>query len=392
MRFLLGLIACVVCQIAWAAEPFQFRPNERVVFIGNTFAERLQWHGYFEAMLAARLPEHNLTFRNLGFSGDEAMRGTLGTPAGPGTAGKHEENAFLQLRALNFGDIFSYIERQRADVVIACYGMNESFSETTNLAKFSRDIKEFLTKILDLKCSINKTSPRLILVSPIPHEDLGGDLPSPKSHNDALAQYTDAMSKVARDLGIPFLDLFTPMTGLLQEKEASPLTFNGIHLNAYGNWVAANIMLSQLNLSITNNYLFSIAPPVKSKIHKGMANFVPKVSAKMEGPGRYQLRMNGKPVYTATAEEWADGVKVQLVSLDADALLASVNDKNWHFFMLYRAVNGEYIYGRRKEPFGVVSFPPEFQLLEKMTNEKDASVQQLARKAASTKIEFVKAE
>ena len=44
-------------------------------------------------------------------------------------------------------------------------------------------------------------------------------------------------------------------------------------------------------------------------------------------------------------------------------LAEAVRRKNELFFYRWRAVNGEYIYGRRKEPFGVVNFPAEMAAL-----------------------------
>ena len=49
-----------------------------------------------------------------------------------------------------------------------------------------------------------------------------------------------------------------------------------------------------------------------------------------------------------------------------------VNEKNLQFFYDYRAVNGCYIYGGRKKPFGVVNFPAEFAKLRKMIANRDA--------------------
>ncbi len=46
-------------------------PNEHIAIIGNTLAERFQYDGWLETMLQARFPKHELTVRNLGFSGDE---------------------------------------------------------------------------------------------------------------------------------------------------------------------------------------------------------------------------------------------------------------------------------------------------------------------------------
>ena len=46
----------------------------------------------------------------------------------------------------------------------------------------------------------------------------------------------------------------------------------------------------------------------------------------------------------------------------------AVAEKNRQFFMRWRAVNGEYIYGRRKEPFGVANFPGEMEQLERQVD------------------------
>ena len=46
--------------------------------------------------------------------------------------------------------------------------MNESFAGTAGLSKFEKDLTTYLTRLLDLKCGAAKSSPRLVLVSPIP--------------------------------------------------------------------------------------------------------------------------------------------------------------------------------------------------------------------------------
>ncbi len=400
-----GISAADLPKPAW-------KPNDRVVFIGNTFAERLLWHGYFEALLASRLTGHKLTFRNLGFSGDEAVRGTLGTGAGPGGIGPWETNTWLQLRALNFGNIFTHIEAQQADVIFACYGMNESFAGAPGLPKFERDLTRFLARLVDLKCGPAKASPRLVLVGPIPHEELGGDLPSPTKHNDDLRAYNEAMRGVAASLNLPFLDLFNAVQSLMADKSASPLTFNGVHLTRYGNWAVAQVMMEQLGLPIEPvslqinamgadttalpDFIFKslpVAPPPSGvKVHAVLIERLPVVTVKGLTPGAYTMRVNGRDLAEGSALDWANGVRVLPGAEHTGALVAVVEDKNWQFFMKYRAVNGEYAYGRRKEPFGIVSFPTEMQLLEKMVADRDMQIHDLAKVPAAMKAELVKAD
>src|SRR6516164_10153694 len=55
---------------ARAAEPFSLKDGDRVVLLGSTLIEREQRYGYWEAALTSRWPDRNVTFRNLGWSGD----------------------------------------------------------------------------------------------------------------------------------------------------------------------------------------------------------------------------------------------------------------------------------------------------------------------------------
>ena len=61
------------------------------------------------------------------------------------------------------------------------------------------------------------------------------------------------------------------------------------------------------------------------------------------------------------------------------ALYAAVQEKNLQFFYDYRAVNGCYIYGGRKAPFGVVNFPAEFAKLRKMIENRERRIWDVAQ-------------
>src|SRR5262245_14452950 len=55
---------------ASAAELLSLRDGDCVVLIGSTLIEREQRYGYWETALTVRHPDKNITFRNLGWSGD----------------------------------------------------------------------------------------------------------------------------------------------------------------------------------------------------------------------------------------------------------------------------------------------------------------------------------
>src|SRR3989442_11268590 len=84
---LLGSLCLVTLNVrAAAAEParVELKDGDRIVYLGNTFVERDQTYGYLETALVIRNPDKNLTFRNLGWSGDTVWgeaRARFGTPA-----------------------------------------------------------------------------------------------------------------------------------------------------------------------------------------------------------------------------------------------------------------------------------------------------------------------
>ncbi len=91
---------------------------------------------------------------------------------------------------------------------------------------FTKQLGDWITHTLAQRYN-GKTAPRLVLFSPIAHEDLGNpDLPDGRENNERLALYTRAMEGVAKAHGVTFVDLFTP-TRQLYDATAAPLTLQG---------------------------------------------------------------------------------------------------------------------------------------------------------------------
>jgi lysophospholipase L1-like esterase len=266
--------------------------------LGNTLAERMQVYNHFETLLATRFPELKLTVRNLGWSGDTIT---------------------LQPRPLNFGTTPTHLHRQKADVIFAFFGLNESFDGEGGLQAFERELEAYLRG--HLAARYNGTSPpRIVLVSPIAHEKLAR-LPrvDVEGRNRELARYTEAMRRAAARAGVAFVDLYAP-TRRVMEAGGTPITINGIHVNEDGDRMVARLLLEGLGLGD-------------------------------------RLRMAG-----------AGEVK------RLDRLRETIRDKNEQFFYRFRPVNAEYVVGRRVEPFGSVNFPPEMKQLDEMVAERDRRI------------------
>src|SRR5690606_39964559 len=90
-------------EVVYALNP---KANNSIVIIGNTFAERLQYYNYLEPLLYKSFPDQHMTVRNLGWSADEINR---------------------QSRPLNFPTQDELLTAYKADLILACYGLNEAF-------------------------------------------------------------------------------------------------------------------------------------------------------------------------------------------------------------------------------------------------------------------------
>ena len=189
-----------------AREPFQLREKDHIAIIGNTLAERIQYDGWLETLMHARFPKHDLVMRNLGWSGDTVttrMRSkNFGTPdewlsGEPAPIGGYTENRFAGTNT-------------RADVIFAFFGYNESYAGQEGLEPFKKELADWITHTLAQKYN-GKSAPRVVLFSPIAHEDLGDrNLPDGRENNQRLALYTKAMAEVAAAHNVRFVDLFTP--------------------------------------------------------------------------------------------------------------------------------------------------------------------------------------
>lgn len=216
---------CLLQTSAQAAEPaLQLKKGDRISYIGNTLADRMQHAAWLETYIAALYPDLDLTFRNLGYSGDELK---------------------LRQREENFGSPDQWLEKTKATVVFCFFGYNEALRGAPALEGFRKDLAETIDGMLKQKYD-GKASPRLVFFSPIAHENLKNpNLPDGSANNEKLALYTKAMQEVCKAKGVLFVDLFVPTQKLYATAE-KPLTMNGIHLLDHGDRAVANVIVNEL--------------------------------------------------------------------------------------------------------------------------------------------------
>ncbi len=296
-KHLLASLAILLSATLAHAGPLVLKKGDHISLVGNTLAERMQHHGYLETYLHTRFPQHDLAFRNLGFSGDEVT---------------------TRLRSANFGSPDSWLTKTKTDVIFAFFGYNESFQGKDGLPKFKNDLDGYVKSLLKSKYN-GVSPPRVVLFSPIAHEDLKDkNIIDGKENNVRLKLYTDAIAEVAKANDVTFVDLFTP-TLEAYPKATQPWTINGIHLNSYGDSAVA---------SIIDVSLFG----------KPLASYI--------GPRMAQLR-------------------------------AAVLERNFYWFNRYRTVDGYSIFGGRAD-LKFVEYDPKtgqkVQAIDPITGKKSDKI------------------
>jgi len=301
---LLGLAAATAVGLGavTSGQALDLKKGEHVVLIGNSLAERMQHHGWLESYVQGSMAKKELVFRNHGFAGDKVNN---------------------RPRNQNFPSADAYLEISKADVILAFWGYNESFDNSPDA--YRADLAKWVDETNGKKYN-GEGAPRLVLLSPIAHENLGqANLPDGSANNERLAKYTEATRQVANEKGVEFVDLFT-LSQELYEGSESPLTINGIHLTSEGNQLLAQ------------------------GIYKNLFGKAPKVGKRKLG-------------------------RIQ------DAVL----NKNWHWYNRYRATDGNDVWGGRSglafvnKQTNRTVLQHELKMIDIMTANRDKVVHAAAR-------------
>jgi putative heme-binding domain-containing protein len=350
MRSLLAfaLFSCLTFSLR-AAEPFEIKDGDRVLFLGDTLLEREGTYGYLETRMQEQFPDRHFTVRNLAFSADTPLGWSRASfdPAAKGFERLKEQLAIVQPTVvfLGYGMAASLQELtdRRNDPTMnpdpARYG-----SEPMSAERFKKELGQLMDAINDAapKMGAAITNPnltadgkaapvRFVLLSPIRHEDLRATrpgLPDPTRHNALLEQYTKAIEELAKERGARFVADFNPSKAGLE----GPLTDNGIHLNVngYRTWVR------------------ELATPLW-----GHAGDIPQ-----EEPGKSQAQQH------------------------YEAVRQAIIRKNELFFHQWRPANSTYLFGFRKHEQGQNA--KEMPMFDPLIAQAEAEIDRLKRAPDAT--------
>ncbi|ODS79315.1 MAG: hypothetical protein ABS46_15970 [Cytophagaceae bacterium SCN 52-12] len=332
--------------------PLELKHQDRIVFLGSSLFENELANGYLEFALASRWPDRELTFRNLGWTGDNVFaeaRSTFTTPPTP------------------YQQLFQQIRSTKPNHVLIAYGGIESQKGEEGLSQFTKGLEV----IID---SIDALGAQTILLSTIPVK-LAGNKENTVIQNKNLKLYADAIASVAAKRKKRFADLYTPVV-----QNANDLyRDNGIHLNAEGYYCLAQALERSLGwpdratkatINISGSAASAELPArivpdkggkIAFRLEEGLlplpvtASAQPSpeasVSIRINGlkKGFYTLTENGRQLLTASASEWAAGIVLDhgASQVQAEKICDYIVKKNDLFFQQYRPLNRTYILGFR---------------------------------------------
>ena len=297
-----------------AAGILPLNEGENIVFIGNNLCSRMAYFGHFESAIYRRFPDHDLTVRNLCDPGNTPgfrPHASRADPwAFPGAAAYHPDLDRPTGSQGFFPSDDEWLDTLDADVVIAFFGLNESFAGRAGETAFALELDTFLRHSQHQRYN-DRTAPRLVLVSPLAFEDsaeLG--LPDGTSENERLERYVEVMAQIAEDNQVPFVDLFHPSREWMRPGQR--LTTDGISLTDAGYRRVGGYLAAKL---------FGGEPPE-----------------------------------------------------DDPALRARVNDKNRFWLLDFKMPNGVHAYGRRYDPYGPDNYPYEKEKVRQLTANRDGAI------------------
>lgn len=198
------------------------KPNDRIVFLGDSITEQQLYTNQVETYLATRFPELRLTFLNAGWGGDTAPGGV-----------QRLDRDVLALKPT---------------VVTICYGMNDGrYTPPTDEIRTT-----FVTGMKELVSRLKAAGVRIVLLTPgMVDENVAPHLAVANYNRGGLRILADEVLKLATEEQLPVADLHKLMNEVYDRARAADPKFamsDGVHPDPAGHLVMAYGVLQVLGV------------------------------------------------------------------------------------------------------------------------------------------------
>lgn len=208
-----------------AADPapeFFFKPNDRVLFLGDSITAQYQYSTYIELYLTTRMPKGNFTFLNAGIGGDTANGGA---------------NRFQ-----------NHVLAEKPTAITINFGMNDG-----GYGKFNADAnKRYVEKTNAMLEMANKAGVRVALLSPNAVDRRNKS--NGKEYVETQKQFYAPLKELAEKNKVSFVDQYAitrAATDRMEQddpmaKKAVPY-YDGFHTSPPGGMLMAHAILTGLH-------------------------------------------------------------------------------------------------------------------------------------------------
>lgn len=242
LRFLIALASLgLSLAAARAADRFELRDGDRVLFIGDTFIEREGDYGFIEARLTAAFPDRKVTYRNLGWAGDSPM----GRARASFDWNKSEADWLKRVK--------EQLALVKPTVAFLSYGMTAALEAAeANSPEEQQSMKtHFIDSMKQLMAAIEEVSGqpvRFVLLSPVPQVASPG-FADVAAHNLQLGAFSTALEQLAMEKHATFVSLL-PLSRTPKGLYGTPgVSEYGVVLGPTGYQRAAEILATRLGLA-----------------------------------------------------------------------------------------------------------------------------------------------
>jgi lysophospholipase L1-like esterase len=224
MRTLLGALALVFALSlsagrADAAEPFFFKPKDRIVFLGDSITEQYDYTNLIEYYLVSRFPTWDLVVLNAGIGGD--------------TAGGGNNRAER--------DVLS----EKPSAVTINFGMNDGGYKPPDEKVHANYIRNQIALVKKLTAAGVRVG--LLATSPVE----GRKRKDGEAYNETLGKFADGLKGIAAQNGAQFFDQFHPALAVLRKMAEDQAPFecfpDSVHTNARGGLLMAHSILTAMH-------------------------------------------------------------------------------------------------------------------------------------------------
>lgn len=230
--FLIGALALAIAGSAQAQAQrgFYLKPNDRVVFYGDSITEQRLYTAFTETYVVTRFPKYRVAFTHSGVGGDRVTGGWMGP-----------------IDARLDRDVIPY----KPTVMTIMLGMNDGSYRSFDQAIFDTYARGY-EHILD-RMKTACPGIRFTLIEPSPFDDVTRKPGWDPGYNAVLVRYGEFVKELAQKEKQTVADLNGPVVAMLQKAYAADPTLaqkiipDRVHPGAGGHLIMAESLLKTWN-------------------------------------------------------------------------------------------------------------------------------------------------